>query len=220
MNTRKSILFFIILLSANTSTGCSPLASMTYDLCPSLTCTTNNGIRVVYSLTGIGIIDTAYITSNDSIIIGLKSGCGINSIKMFRDGNIIYSSGPGQSYTSLHSIPIAPRPGYYLINVITGNSGYQEVGFTLMEDRVGLAKQLKEDNELILFTTPNKCIIIGKDEKIKKLIVYNLTGSEMKKFEVNDFQYEILLNNYTPGIYFILVATINDKVVVKKIIIL
>jgi|GEM_PF-4992060 len=216
----QRILFLVDLLFLNSVTfGHFPTATnKASGGCGVFSCSTSNGIYVVDNMSLPNERDSVHVASIDSMVVYLKAGSCILSFTSIKiDGqpaNYIYKSG-----TYSGEIRLLSAPGKYEIRAVVDNHP-NGLNFTLILDPVGLAKLSNEsEDEVSVFPNPasKELNILSKTLELKNVRIYSSLGREIEPFDAMGSEIQIPLNSYSPGIYFIHVATLNNKVIIKKI---
>ncbi|MBA3683214.1 MAG: T9SS type A sorting domain-containing protein [Bacteroidetes bacterium] len=78
------------------------------------------------------------------------------------------------------------------------------------------------DPEILLFPNPatNNITVLNEYEEIKKVLIYNLSGELINSLQLNETKINIPLENFPSGIYFMHVATLSEKIIVKRFVVL
>ena len=206
MKKAFTVLFFCF-LSYNFFAGCGGIS-----------CKSSNGITLSgwYPWPTGSDITTAYITSVDSVTLYLRGigGCGIHLLQITVDG--VQINRTIVPYTDM-TVKVLGIPGKYMIHAIHGTSSIG-VSFTFLL-AVGIPKTSSSNEQLSIFPNPatNELNILSKNDAVKHIKIYNSNGQELENKKVEGGEIQIPLNNYPAGIYFIHVATISDKIIIKKI---
>jgi len=227
MKPKISILFVVLLFCSKNVLADFPLASVSYDSCATaVTCSTSTGLYFTSLYANSSSSENIdHIVNVDSMTIRLSLGfasCNINQITSVTINSVAaeYAISQHPSYWVIRTLSI---PGKYSISGWNSNFNPIGVGFTLILDAVGINEISKiGDKSVSFFPNPatNELNIISKNSQIKNIRIYTATGQEIESLNLMSSELKIPLNNYPPGIYFIHVATLNDKVLIKKITVL
>lgn len=225
MYPKASLFFVFLLFFVKSSFGNNFLAGhIPFSGCGGISCSSPNGIKI----SGIippppSDIDTAYISSIDSMDLTLKviGGCGgliVFSVKL--DGLDINYGVSGSVFN--YKVKLLAKPGTYNIFAMSNTGVNSYITFTMIFNPVGVANFLLEGEPVSVFPNPvkNELNILSKTSTIENITIYDSFGQEIEHFRINDFNFKVQTHNYSPGIYFIQVATLSDEIVIKKIVVL
>ena len=189
--------------------------------CGLLYCKTSNGINVSF-FSPVGDIDTAYISSTDSMMVQIIGPqCGVGSPEVKFNGIVqplVYV--PGYASWDRHVIKLPARPGDYKVSGTI--KGYLEkVYFTLILNPVGIKELSNNQTFVKIYPNPARDFIniLSEKEVLKKVSLKNSFGQEVKSFDLDSDHLEITLADLPAGIYFLQVATLSDKSNIRKILI-
>ncbi len=213
----RSCLFLtisILLLAFSSQSNCT-------SGCGGLKCTTSNGIILHGSVShSANEIDNVYIQSVDSFELSVSGvgGCGLSSLKIRLNGvnlNVGFYGGMALGKTKLLG-----SPGLYEISGMNGSviaSNY----FVFVMNPVGLP-DISEQAAISVFPNPvvENLTLHSENTEIKGFSIYDSFGQKLQDTDVQSFHFVVPLKDYPPGIYFIHVATLSNKLIIKKIVLL
>lgn len=184
--------------------------------CGGVHCTCSNGLSTYsYNNHGFSSKNEVNINSIDSLefFFYRVGGCGsLAPYEVFVDNVKIKFVTPHFGRIKLLGIP-----GKYKITTM-----YGEVSFLLTMNVVGLGTLSRFESKFTLYPNPAKGEInlLSANTELKVISLYNSIGQKLAQFELTTESLKIPLHNYPAGIYFIHVATLNDKTAIRKIVVL
>jgi len=194
--------------------------------CPGFNLWTTNGINI--SETKPIPYDETHISKIDTIIISVyrQIQCGGASFKYLQFENdtlsvlgLTVSSIPNGGF----SCKVLGKPGFYIVHVTTNSApSDRSLSFRLIWDPVGINDaSYTTSNTLLLYPNPSNGEINLQSEKesIKSVTVHNLNAQKLLYFDVNETLVKLNLNILPPGIYYLQIATLPDKIIIKKVVI-
>lgn len=122
---------------------------------------------------------------------------------------------------SISSIVYCTQTGIYNRNYIWSFDLYQKPIEIVNTIATGVHQIPKLNPDLLLYPNPatNNITLLNETEEIKKATIYNSSGQMVQSIDALSTKIEIPLENYPSGIYFINVATLSDKILIKKFIV-
>ncbi len=168
-------------------------------------------------------VDTAYISSVDTMDLTLKVIGGVCPLTIFYvrlDGVDINYGVSAVGF--IYKVKLLAKPGTYSIFGMSSTGVNSSIRFTFILNPVGIPNFSPEEENITVFPNPVKSElnILSKTSPIKNITVFNSFGHEIESFRINDFNFKVETNNYSPGIYLIQLATLSDKIIIKKIVVL
>ncbi len=164
-------------------------------------------------------IPTIELYPIDSILFRGFDGCNGGEIKkIFFNDTLI-----GSSISYSQCVKFLAKPGEY--NIISSRSDGLFIQATLIVTNailnVGMAEKINTNQFIILFPNPSKesVIINSSEENLKSVSIFNMNAQLLEYIETNANAITVPLNQYPQGIYIVKVATLSDKIAIKKLIV-
>ncbi len=203
-------LFFFSFLKINA--GCQPKIYVYKNSCGSL-------IHTLYGDYPNSTIPTRELYPIDSIIFRGFDGCNGGEIKsIFFNDTLIASS---ISYFSC--VKFLAKPGKYIIFSSTVNGPLMQATLILTNAllHVGVAEKINANQFISLFPNPSKesITINSFEDNLKTVAIYNVNSELIEFIETDSKRITIPLSQYPHGIYIVKVATLSNKIAIKKLIV-
>lgn len=196
--------------------------------CGGLNCNTSNGIRLSHwgksnpSYPDVMIVSVNKIDTMELTIYTTNSCCGLGPVALFHAGAPLTNTILVQSSYCLEKIKLLSSPGEYKISSSNGTN-YVSYSFSIHLNPVGIDEiSYVEPSDFSVFPNPAKeeITLISSHDNLKQIRLLDGCGKQLSCFVVDINNYTISLLAYPPGIYFIQVATMADKIAIRKIIVL
>ena len=173
--------------------------------------------------------------SNSSFAVGVSGNfyCGymISKVRMYYNDSLVFYR-PDSVFSQSASLP--ELPGHYKVtcNFWTGYFCLWEFDLLPKPQTPDTAASTTQTTsvlsipisnpEFLFYPNPatNEITLVNETDKINSVSFYNSSGKFLDKYHITKSKATIPLNNYPPGIYFIHVATLSDKIIIKKITVL
>jgi hypothetical protein len=217
------------------------LGNYSYSGCNGPKVSTSNGIKfdgTPPSYWGASTT-TVYVNETDSFFLNIVGnwGCGraVKGVSVMLNGNIVYASEPGLN-TYNFSLKLRSWAGKYFVSCSTLDGAYPFFNFEFiiphyiqphfsdtLEDTnsTTIPTEKKVNQEFLMFPNPAQyhVTLFNESDEIKNLKIYDLTGKLIHSIEINNTKADLPLENYPKGLYLVNVATLSDKIIIKKLII-
>jgi hypothetical protein len=206
----KTIVFLVLLtlLTKSTFGGCLP---------PKLR--TSHGVECPNYPTQKPMT-VIYVSAPDSFIVMVGSRCqSLNKLSVIFDGDTITST-TLSPYSQGFSIKLPEKGGLYEAICSSWLEKFHYL-FMIQISPVGIATLTQNNLSVQIFPNPAKDFIqvSNSSENIKSIKIKELSGRLLYANSFNQSTIELPIENYPPGIYFVEVTTLADKVEIKKLVV-
>lgn len=222
---KKLILFLAVYcMTQSAIAGCGPP-----------TIRTSNGIQLYPYPNSI---TTATVTAVDSFYIYASNMASPAHCQNAREFNVIVGQdtlvrNATWAYSSVNAFKLREIPGHYIVTFIWDWWGMPykfrwEFDLILKPAEADTSKHetalpvnTELNPEFLLYPNPaeNTISFLNESEQIKTAFIRNISGQKVAFYEINNIKADIPINDLPAGIYFLQVATVSEKVIIKKFVV-